>query len=89
MPPTPIPAHAHPYYQPSPQRTPVAVPIDVHGKPLTPSVFVVTAVQHAVPYHMMMPPPPPGASVPPPHGYDGAQVQVPTPVPMGGVPGHA
>ncbi|EIN04841.1 hypothetical protein PUNSTDRAFT_47123 [Punctularia strigosozonata HHB-11173 SS5] len=87
MPPTPIPAHAHAYYQPSPQRTPVAVPVDAHGKTLTTPVFFVPAVQHAVPYHMMMPPPPPGANVPPPHGYEVQQVQAP--VQMGGVPGHA
>ncbi|TDL25878.1 hypothetical protein BD410DRAFT_801189 [Rickenella mellea] len=74
MPPTPIAAHAHPYYHQSPQRM---ISFDQYsGK-----MFTLSPVQHAVPYPMMMPPPGPNG---PPHPYDGG----PPPVPMGGV-GHA
>ncbi|KAH9917830.1 uncharacterized protein B0H18DRAFT_686702 [Fomitopsis serialis] len=69
MPPTPIPSHAHPYYQQSPQRTYSYYLVDFSSdsSPRT--------VQHAVPYPMLMPPPGP------PHSYDPSQAP---PVPMGG-----
>ncbi|KAL0580956.1 poly(A)-binding protein binding protein [Marasmius crinis-equi] len=69
MPPTPIPAHAHPYYHQSPQRTFVQEEGWFQYSPNTPPV------QHAVPYPMMMPPP----NVP--HPYEGAGAP---PVQMGG-----
>lgn len=75
MPPTPIPAHAHPYYQQSPQRM---TPFDSYNA----KMFTIHTVQHAMPYPMMMPPPGPNA---PPHPYETGP---PPPVPMGGV-GHA
>ena len=78
MPPTPIPAHAHPYYHQSPQRRAHfsfrAIDQVIHSNPTVPQ---------AVPYPMMMPPP--GGPGGPPHGYDGGPAP---PVPMGGV-GHA
>lgn len=76
MPPTPIPAHAHPYYHQSPQRMShdLSFPIDQFN--------LRHVVPQAVPYPMMMPPGPGG----PPHGYDGGPAP---PVPMGGGVGHA
>lgn len=69
MPPTPIPAHAHPYYHQSPQSMPLF--FDPYGN----MMFTTPTVQHA--YPMMMPPP----NIPPPHGYEGGPAP---PVPMGG-----
>ena len=92
MPPTPIPAPAHPYYHQSPQRTMLPPPppplLDPYlsGKVFTPPPASSLTVQHAVPYPMMMPPPPPGPGqqgLPPPHGYDAGPQQQ-----MGGI-GHA
>ncbi|OBZ72487.1 Uncharacterized protein C21B10.03c [Grifola frondosa] len=77
-PPTPIPAHAHPYYHQSPQRM-LSYQLVPFGQPMTDAH---PTVQHAVPYPMMMPPPGQGV---PPHPYEAAQAP---PVPMGGV-GHA
>ncbi|KAJ8508803.1 hypothetical protein ONZ45_g8961 [Pleurotus djamor] len=75
MPPTPIPAHAHPYYHQSPQRT------DMSFDQYTGKMFMMhmPTVQHAVPYPMMMPPP--GGPNMPPHQYE--QGPAP-PVQMGG-----
>ncbi|PFH52983.1 hypothetical protein AMATHDRAFT_1711 [Amanita thiersii Skay4041] len=71
MPPTPIPAHAHTYYQQSPQSR-------IPSYPYVGKMFTMpTTVQHAVPYPMMMPPPP-GV---PPHPYEGGPAP---PVQMGG-----
>ncbi|KII90026.1 hypothetical protein PLICRDRAFT_576417 [Plicaturopsis crispa FD-325 SS-3] len=70
MPPTPIPAHAHPYYHQSPQRM---VSFDQYSGKM---MFTMPTVQHAVPYPMMMPP-----NGPPGHPYDNGQAP---PVPMGG-----
>lgn len=85
MPPTPIPAHAHPYYHQSPQRKhPFTTSVRSQSDPrwlFSLFNFIVRVgykiVQHAVPYPIMMPPPPPG----PPHGYE--QGPAP-PVQMGG-----
>ncbi|KAF7966549.1 hypothetical protein HWV62_37896 [Athelia sp. TMB] len=71
MPPTPVPSHAHPYYQQSPQRM---ISFDHSSGKM---MFTMPAtVQHAMPYPMMMPPP---SNVP--HPYDGGQAP---PVQMGG-----
>ncbi|THH09159.1 hypothetical protein EW145_g2218 [Phellinidium pouzarii] len=72
MPPTPIPAHAHPYYHQSPQR--MMMPFDAYDA----KMFTMSTVQHAMPYPMMMPPPGPNG---PPHPYEGGP---PPPIPMGG-----
>ena len=70
MPPTPIPAHAHPYYHQSPQR------MISFGQYNDNKMFTM---MHTVPhaYPMMMAPPP---NIPP-HAYEGGPAP---PVPMGG-----
>jgi hypothetical protein len=76
MPPTPIPAHAHPYYHQSPQCMMPIMPI-ITGYNNAYRMLSPFAVQHAVPYPMMMPPPAPNVA---PHGYEGGPAP---PVQMG------
>jgi PAB1-binding protein PBP1 len=74
MPPTPIPAHAHPYY---PHQSPQSMmPFD----PYSGKMFTMPTVQHAIPYPMMMPPP---GAVPQQHPYEGGNGPS-QPVQMGG-----
>jgi len=60
--PSPIPAHAHPYYQQSPQSEPQLLFYFLY------SLKSISTVGHAVAYPMMMPGPPP----PPQQGYEQA-----------------